>query len=62
MEDVNVGIQNKLTNNCPKPIAELAMKAIAFSVQDGSPSAVAERLKPLIRKLAQQANSGDKKQ
>ena len=62
MEDVNASIQNKLANKFSEPVAELAMKAIALAEQQGSPSAVAELLKPSIRKLAQQAGRGGTKQ
>ncbi len=62
MEDVNASIRDKLTSKFSEPVAELAMKAIAFAEQQGSPSAVAELLKPIIRKLAQQASSGGTKQ
>ena len=62
VKDINVSIQKKLTSNFPEPVAELAMKAIAYSEQEGSPSAVAERLKPIIRRLAQQPSGGGAKQ
>jgi hypothetical protein len=52
VEDVNASIQKRLTENCPESIADLAIKAIAFAEQQGSPAAVAELLKPIIRKLA----------